>query len=352
MQTRTYFLGANTPEGFSSLYDALFADARIRKLYVLKGGPGCGKSTLMRTAAAAASELGCDTEQILCSSDPDSLDALIVPQAGLALVDGTAPHVVEPPLCGLGACYLDLGRFYDGERLAKDREALREAKEKNAACYPLCYLALRAAGAASEGLRRIASAGLPPTLLPELLEELLPPLPKRSTAQPPLRRYLRGVTPQGLLSLPSGCGRHVVLRDSFGLSAPLLSRIAAFCAEQGCPAVLCPDPLAPASLQAVLIPEAELAFSAASRLYPQETDAQPQADLDALILQRLSYEKTQRLEGLEQLRVAAVHEALRHLAAAKRHHDALEALYRPAVDFDGVSEAARQLVRTLTQMLS
>ena len=65
---RTYFLGANTPEGFRSEYGSLQTDRRIEKLWILKGGSGCGKSTLMRLVAARAEQLGLSCEQILCSS--------------------------------------------------------------------------------------------------------------------------------------------------------------------------------------------------------------------------------------------------------------------------------------------
>ena len=104
------FLGANTPEGFFSRYDTLHDRAEIRRMIILKGGPGCGKSTLMKALAARAEELGLPAEKVLCSSDPDSLDAVILPGVGLAVVDGTAPHVVEPRLCGCAETYLDLER--------------------------------------------------------------------------------------------------------------------------------------------------------------------------------------------------------------------------------------------------
>ncbi len=91
-----YFLGANSPTGFYSLYDCLLPPAQARAIYILKGGPGCGKSTLMRKVGAWADEAGLETEYILCSGDPDSLDALILPSLGVAVVDGTAPHVVVP----------------------------------------------------------------------------------------------------------------------------------------------------------------------------------------------------------------------------------------------------------------
>ena len=91
-----YFLGANSPTGFYSLYDCLISPQEARAVYILKGGPGCGKSTLMRKVGTWAEEAGLETEYILCSGDPDSLDAVILPGRDVAIVDGTAPHVVVP----------------------------------------------------------------------------------------------------------------------------------------------------------------------------------------------------------------------------------------------------------------
>ena len=41
-----FFLGANSEEGFFSLYDQLLG-GRLDDLMILKGGPGCGKSTFI-----------------------------------------------------------------------------------------------------------------------------------------------------------------------------------------------------------------------------------------------------------------------------------------------------------------
>ena len=91
-----YFLGANSPSGFYSLYHELLPAEQARSIYILQGGPGCGKSTLMRRVAALAEEAGETVEYILCSGDPDSLDAIVLPQKQIALVDGTAPQGVVP----------------------------------------------------------------------------------------------------------------------------------------------------------------------------------------------------------------------------------------------------------------
>ena len=87
-----FFLGANSPTGFYSLYDQLIDPDRARTVYILKGGPGCGKSSLMRRVGAAMAQRGLEVTYILCSGDPDSLDGVVIPALGAALVDGTAPH--------------------------------------------------------------------------------------------------------------------------------------------------------------------------------------------------------------------------------------------------------------------
>ena len=87
-----FYLGANAPSGFYSLYDQLIDPDRAQDVMILKGGPGCGKSSLMRKVGAAMEEQGLAVEYIQCSGDPDSLDAVIIPTLSTAIVDGTAPH--------------------------------------------------------------------------------------------------------------------------------------------------------------------------------------------------------------------------------------------------------------------
>ena len=62
---------------------------------VLTGESGCGKSTFMRRTTAAMEERGLESVYIHCSGDPDSLDGVIFPAIGTAIVDGTAPHGMD-----------------------------------------------------------------------------------------------------------------------------------------------------------------------------------------------------------------------------------------------------------------
>ena len=42
MKTRSLFPGAMGPEGFISCFDHLMPEAQLRRMLILKGGPGVG----------------------------------------------------------------------------------------------------------------------------------------------------------------------------------------------------------------------------------------------------------------------------------------------------------------------
>jgi len=87
------FPGGNTPYGFYSFYDYIIEKDAAR-IFILKGGPGVGKSTFMHKIGEAMLEKGFDVEFHCCSSDNGSLDGICIPAIRVALIDGTAPQSV------------------------------------------------------------------------------------------------------------------------------------------------------------------------------------------------------------------------------------------------------------------
>ena len=92
----TYFLAANSCEGFYSVFDKSYLPDGEWRAFIIKGGPGTGKSSFMKRLAAYAESAGIKTVLCPCSSDPDSLDAVILPDKKRVIMDGTAPHTVDP----------------------------------------------------------------------------------------------------------------------------------------------------------------------------------------------------------------------------------------------------------------
>ncbi|MBR5615851.1 MAG: hypothetical protein IKW66_03430, partial [Clostridia bacterium] len=82
---RAYFAASNSRAGFHSYYEACFRH-KVDRLFFIKGGPGTGKSTLMRRVARCGEARGYLAEYYYCSSDADSLDAILLyGEQGMAL---------------------------------------------------------------------------------------------------------------------------------------------------------------------------------------------------------------------------------------------------------------------------
>lgn len=92
-KVRRVFPGNNTAYGFYSFYDQIVGPG-ANHIFVIKGGPGVGKSTFMRVIGQALVDRGFDIEQHCCSSDPNSLDGVYIPAIDVALIDGTSPQSV------------------------------------------------------------------------------------------------------------------------------------------------------------------------------------------------------------------------------------------------------------------
>ena len=113
----SYFLGCSSPEGFHSFFGELCSTHSGGYTYIIKGGPGTGKSSLMKRINSALTDAGIETELIYCSSDPASLDGVYAPALNCWIADGTSPHTLEPKYPGAAQETVDLGRFWNKDIL-------------------------------------------------------------------------------------------------------------------------------------------------------------------------------------------------------------------------------------------
>ena len=147
------FLGANSGQGFSTLYSTFPAENRT---LIINGGPGSGKSSVLKKIAARALKENDFVEYCYCSSDADSLDAICIPEINLCAVDGTSPHLMEPRFAGAQDDIFYTGQFWDGKKLQKSFAEIQDLTQKIKECFARTYRYLGAAEKASEDVRTIA----------------------------------------------------------------------------------------------------------------------------------------------------------------------------------------------------
>lgn len=347
-RTYSFFLGANAPTGFFSYYDDLIDLSSANEVYILKGGPGTGKSSFMRRVARRLVEEGLECEYVPCSSDPDSLDGAIFPEIGVAMVDGTSPHVVEPKYPYAVERYYHIGAFVDADALRPVRDDIVAATEHYRKRYPSAYRCISAAKAIDDDICRSV-------LTADAIERTVKRAQGvarreiRRTGHEPIerRRFLTANSPKGIVTLTDTvdalADRVYELSSDFGLVPHFLAAIRLAALEAGCEIVSCYSPMSPESgLEHLFIPALGLAFTCSATDSPYR-----RIHLDGYLDRELLRSQKQRIRFLRRTRSALMDEAVDDLVEAKRRHDELEKLYIPSVDFDSLTRAADSLANTI-----
>ncbi len=351
--TTRYFLGANSRCGFHSLYGGFCRPEKGCFLNVIKGGPGCGKSSFMGRIGRAAEERGLAVEYILCSGDPDSIDGVFIPQLGVGYVDGTSPHSIDSPYPGGSGMYLDLGRFYDSQELRRGAERIIELNRRYKALYSAAY-AYIAAGASM--LPRCY-----PGLWGEKEEQKL--MKKISGfAQREFKlssgkcadvheRFLSAFSCKGMVflseTLTTQCSRVCVLDNELGMGHLYLEKLLPLVIEKGYDVIVCRDCLDPKLISALLIPSLSLGLVCGDCGCDYEGEIYRHMRLDAMADREHLAAIRPALRKAKRLSRDSLALATDTLAEAKALHDELESLYNPHVDFEGVYAEAEKHIAML-----
>lgn len=355
MAHTTYFLGANSKDGFYSLMDRLIDPAEARAIYILKGGPGCGKSSLMKKVGQAAQDAGCCPQYIYCSGDPDSLDGLVIDEWGVALCDGTAPHIAEPSYPGAVERYVNLGACYDTAGLATHKKEIMELMGGYQGAYRRAYRCLKGAGQLIEdNLELLETDALKAKIKKRAKGIIAREIPKHGTGGKVTERFLSALTCKGQVCLFETanelCKYIYELADSYGLAHLLLEELLGAAVERGHDAVVCPDPMAPSRLQHLLLPGLGVAFVTGSPELPYPGKPYRRIRLDAMADQEELRRHKARIRFSRKVARALLDEGMETLAAEKELHDALEKVYNPYVDFDRVYAMADEVIGEILEL--
>lgn len=141
---RNMFPGGNTANGFYSFFDYIIP-SNVNRIFCLKGGPGVGKSSFMKKIAREFLKIGYDVELHYCSSDPNSLDGVVIKGLNVVLLDATAPHIVDPKLPGVVDEVINFGDFWDVRKLEENKEKIKLCNEDISECFQRTFKFLKSA---------------------------------------------------------------------------------------------------------------------------------------------------------------------------------------------------------------
>lgn len=356
---RHMFPGGNTANGFHSFYEYL-VPANPTKIFVIKGGPGVGKSSLMKRIGEEMLAKAYNVEYHHCSSDNNSLDGVAIPELGVALLDGTAPHVVDPKHPGAIDEIVHLGDYWNEVAMRANRESIVTITKEIGRLFRKAYGYLRGTqnyqaeyisyftdtGAVSQSALNSLALGFERELLPGSA---------RVTEPKERHLFATAITPNGPVSfvenLVGGCQNIVVLQGGPGTGTEfVVSHLQRAVASRGLYAEVYHCPLDPSKVEHLVVPELSLGIVTSREPHAYSGKATWVEDLDAMVNQKhLALFRKDMDRALADSKYA-FEVAISFVSRAKSLHDELETFYVPNMDFVGINTRREQILKRILDL--
>lgn len=332
---RAFFAAVNSGKGFVSFFDELFFGDSIRERYIIKGGPGTGKSSFMRRAALRAKSRGRDTELYYCSSDPSSLDGVVI-DGRIAFIDGTSPHSYDAVLPGACDRIVDLGAFWDSDILKGRADEIRVLSRKKKDAYARAYGYLASALSLRKATDKLISSCVTEQKLKNTAHRYADRLGRENGHGAIRSRQMLAHGTSGLVSLPTlgnMAKTRFAIEDYYGTAHLFLDALISRAVENGFEAWVSRDTVDTSKITQVLFPHTgELFYVSTEGI--TEADGEGKGinmkrfvDASALSIVR---KEARAARGAYETIISLASSALKDAGAA---HMALEDIYVSSMDF-------------------
>jgi hypothetical protein len=353
------FPGGNTAYGFHSFYDYII-EPDANRIFVIKGGPGVGKSTFMRKIGETLLEQGFDCEYHCCSSDNGSLDGLVIPAIRVAMLDGTAPHVVDPKNPGAVDEIIHLGDHWNVQGIRGNKKEILTTNREVGRLFRRAYAYLAAAKLFLDEVESYytesgaLNSGAFDRMALELTHDIFEG--KQGSVENPRVRHLfaTAVTPDGPVShLETVVGhlnkRYIVSGDDGTGKTTLVHRLMEAALARGYNVTAFHCALNPKLIEHLVVHDLSMAVinNVEPHIYrPKDGDVviNTMSCVDPVINEAFLAEKGAARGMYRQ----CMEQAITFISRAKKAHDEMEKYYVPYMDFDAVN-ARRE--KTLLRIL-
>ncbi len=333
------FAGVNSCDGYESLLESEIKNCE--KVFILKGSPGCGKSTLMKRLLANAVVKGERVTAIKCSADPDSIDALIFEDKSIAVADGTPPHTLEPNLPGVREILINLAEDMDTGILVSNRELLERLNAKQKRAYKTAYSLLSAAGKLAESEEHILSKALLEEKLAAFCARFVKNHLKPGKSYTPSLMPIMCLCARGFVYLPvNGKPFTYTVGDFCGSSEKLISHLCLTALGGGAEVSLIPSPVDVRKPAGLYFPKENILVISERYVTVQgDKTVNTSRFTDAAHIK----ENRGKLKFFEKIRTELIIQAQAMMGEAFAAHGDIERVYTFANDFTKADDTADML---------
>ncbi len=349
----SFFLGANNKTKYCSLFGEIYNPYEKGCNIILKGGPGTGKSTLMKKIAKTLEDKGCFTERGFCSADPSSLDAVTAPEIAFSVFDGTSPHVIEPTLPGVTEHIVDLGAAWDRNRLKEHINEIGELTRSNKEQHKKVADFMRAASHIETQSVLICAEFVDKEKVLRYAKRLcarILPSKKGNQKGKLKKRFLSGITPDGVVlfhETPVALSEKIItIEDEYNAVSPFI--VEYVCNEaiaKGYDVYACFCPLFPEyKFEHIIIPELKISLFTENSYHYSIDDTTKKIHVSRFYDGFLYDKNKEKLKFLKKAKRELIDECVKKLILAKDIHDKLEEYYINATDFGAINEIGEKII--------
>ncbi len=329
-----YFAGANTRNGFVSLFDDAFSD--VKRLYILKGSSGCGKSTFMKRIAGKAQQLGYKADLIYCSGDPDSVDGVIIPEISKAVADGTNPHSLDTKYPCVRESIINLGDFWDENALMPHRSEIIKLTDQKSVHYKNSYRILSTLGDTLDIRRSLVSQCTDKQRLDKAAIRLVDKLIKRQGRIKNL--FVSAFTFSGIKTTETFGEIDRLFRIKGKCADAFMTAIERIVQERGAEAIISRSPIDSTIPDSVYFPDSN-ALITSSPVPPCSSAKEEKTVITSRFVDSKAIQTVKlKLRGIEKFVSELSDEAKKELTKARKVHSELEKIYIPSMDFNALDE--------------
>lgn len=347
-----YFLAANSCEGFVSKFAGCYNPNDDWRAYIIKGGPGTGKSSFMKYVGAKAEEKKINCIFCPCSSDPDSLDAVILPDKKTVILDGTAPHTLDPVYPGVCEEILNFGEFWESKKL-KNKTEIIEITNQNKVLHATASRYLQAVGQLMIDNYKTALYCTQKSKALNFAQKLCNRYIKKSDGEPyEWVHFIGGISPKGIISFPetieNTCKEIVVISDCYGAASNIIiGQVRQTALENGYEIITLKNPFLPSLItDHIIIPELSLAFVTENSYINFKSDSR-RIHARRFTTNKLLHQSKERLKFNKKAISHLLNSASDTLLLAKTVHDKLESHYIEAMNFHELNEFAEKFCKKI-----
>lgn len=344
-----FFAASNSGDGFVSYFGEIFAPSKFEKVYIIKGGPGTGKSFFMRAIADAAKKENKKVVLYYCSSDQNSLDGIVIDDR-IAVLDGTAPHDTDAFYPGAVENLIDLGQFWDSAALAQDRKRIERLCEEKKNGYSRAYRYLSAYMDVSKAVEKLIVPALDRAKMRRCAEIYMKKVENGSEFSPKVR-ICNSVGMEGCVcfdTLVKKANTVYHVNNIYDSGHLFLTEIANISAAKKLDVTFSYDPICPDRLDSVYIEDGGILFST---LCVKDDEKVRNVNMTRFLPREKITPSLHEIKHALKLRDALLCEAVEALDNVKKVHFEIEDIYKSAMDFDSKEKFTRSFVSELIKDL-